>query len=119
MSRPQATVRPVLRATVVAAAALVVLGWGATLEVACAVGSAVPDDHLVHITPCPPQSTRTTAAAVGAVIVLLGLVGLLVVRRQAWAQRTGVERALFLSFVVVSVAAILGAMGSTGFVHAI
>ncbi|MFD6164837.1 hypothetical protein ACFWFR_06585 [Oerskovia sp. NPDC060287] len=116
--RRQARPHPVRRAVVVAVAALALLAWSATLEVACGLPTGLPDGVVVA-SPCPAQSTRTAAAVVAAVVVLAGLVGLLVLRRRAWVRPARAERALFVTFVVLAVVAVVRAMGATGFVAAI
>ncbi|OCI30949.1 hypothetical protein [Oerskovia enterophila] len=115
---PRAPVHPVRRAVVVAVAALALLAWSATLEVACAAGGGGPDGSLDMLPPCPAQSTRTAAAVVAAAVVLAGLVLLLVARRQAWSRSPGVERLVFVTFVVVTAGAVVAALFSTGFVAA-
>lgn len=118
--RRQARPHPVRRAVVVAVAALALLAWSATLEVACALGGLAPADPVnVVVPPCPSQSVRTSAAAVGAGVVLLGLGVLLILRRRRWVRPARAERALFVAFGVVTVVAVLRAFGATGFVAAI
>lgn len=118
-ARPATEVHPVRRAVVVTVAALALLAWSATLEVACATGGGGPDGSLDMLPPCPAQSTRTAAAVVAAAVVLAGLVGLLVLRRRTWVRPARAERALFVTFVVLAVVAVVRAMGATGFVAAI
>lgn len=123
--RPTATVHParpahpVRRAVLLTAAALVVLVWSATLEVVCAAAGGGPDGSLDMLPPCPAQSTRTGAATVSAGVVAVSLVLLLVARRQAWARSPGVERLVFVAFVVVTAGAVVAALFSTGFAPAI
>ncbi|KRC37023.1 hypothetical protein [Oerskovia sp. Root22] len=112
---PRAPVHPVRRAVLLAAAALVVLVWSATLEVVCAAAGSGTDGSLDMLPPCPAQSTRTAAAVVAAAVVLAGLVGLLVLRRRTWVRPARAERALFVTFVVLAVVAVVRAMGATGF----
>lgn len=110
---------PVLRAVLLAAAALVVLVWSANLEVVCALAGGGPDGSFVMTPPCPAQSTRTASAVVAAVVVLGALVLLLVVRRRPWALRPGTGRALFVAFVLVTAVAVVAAFFSTGVAPAI
>lgn len=112
-------VHPVRRAVLLAAAALVVLVWSATLEVVCAAAGSGTDGSLDMLPPCPAQSTRTGAAMVSAGVVVASLVLLLVARRQAWSRSPGVERLVFVTFVVVTAGAVVAALFSTGFVAAI
>ncbi|QDW62390.1 hypothetical protein [Oerskovia sp. KBS0722] len=119
---PTAPVRPthpVRQAVLVAAAALVVLVWSATLEVVCASAGGGPDGSFVMTPPCPAQINRTGAAVVAAVVVLGALALLLTARRRPWARRPGTERALFVAFVLVTALAVVAAIFSTGFAPAI
>ncbi|MFJ4107464.1 hypothetical protein [Oerskovia enterophila] len=115
---PRAPVHPVRRAVLLAAAALVVLVWSATLEVVCAAVGSGTDGSLDMLPPCPAQSTRTGAATVSAGVVVASLVLLLVARRQAWSRSPGVERLVFVTFVVVTAGAVVAALFSTGFIAA-
>ncbi|MDF2846234.1 MAG: hypothetical protein K0R97_216 [Oerskovia sp.] len=116
---PVRPTHPVRRAVLVAAAALVVLVWGATLEVVCASAGGGPDGSFVMTPPCPAQITRSGAAVVAAVVVLGALALLLATHRRPWARRPGTGRALFAAFVLVTVVTVVAAVFSTGFAPAI
>ena len=116
---PARPAHPVRRAVLLTAAALVVLVWSANLEVVCALAGGAPDGPFVLTPPCPAQSTRTAAAVVAAVVVLGALALLLVAHRLPWARRPRAGRALFVAFVLVTAAAVVGAFFSTGVAPAI
>lgn len=115
---PRAPVHPVRRAVVVAVAALALLAWSATLEVACGLPTGLPDGVVVA-SPCPAQIRRGAASVLAAGVVVVGLVLLLVARRRPWARAAAAERSLFAGLVAVTVVAVLAAVFSTGFVAAI
>lgn len=113
--RAPASVHPVRRAVLLAAAACVALAWSATLEVVCAAAGGGAGGSVVATPPCPAQGVRAGAALASAGVVALGLALLLVARRQAWASRPGAERLLFATYAVVTCAAVVAAFFSTGF----
>ncbi|MET4224958.1 hypothetical protein [Oerskovia enterophila] len=115
---PRAPVHPVRRAVVVAVAALALLAWSATLEVACGLPTGLRDGVVVA-SPCPAQIRRGAASVLAAGVVVVGLVLLLVARRRPWARAAAAERSLFAGLVAVTVVAVLAAVFSTGFVAAI
>jgi hypothetical protein len=118
-TRARSSAHQVRHSVLLTAAALVILAWSASLEVACAAAGGAPDGSFVMTPPCPAQSHRVAAAVLAAGVVVVGLGLFLVARRRTWARRHRAGRWLSAGLAMTAVAAVVSALFSTGFVASI